>query len=173
MTRITLARSALVAPLLVAVLVAAPAQTPPVTDGWRTFEGRWSAAGERHTLPTEGDRPATILRVSGTLVFTNAGGLGRGFRAEAIGFDAGRGDSVGRAVWTDGRGHQIFSDLKGEAVTTGRKTVGTFTGGTGPYAGVTGDYELTWKFVVQGEDAGIQAVTVALRGRVRLGSASQ
>ena len=42
---------------------------------------------------------------------------------------------VGRAVWTDERGDQVFSELKGEWVGTGNRIVGTFIGGTGRYAG--------------------------------------
>ena len=53
--------------------------------------------------------------------------------------------SVGRAVWTDGRGDRIFSELSGEPLQTGRRISGTITGGTGRMRGVTGDYELTWR----------------------------
>ena len=43
----------------------------------------------------------------------------------------------------------MFSELRGEPVATGRRVVGTITGGTGRYAGVTGDYSLTWQYVAQ------------------------
>ena len=149
------------------LLAAPPVQEPPPADGWSTFEGSWSAAGERDALPTEGDRPAAILSVSGAIVLSRGEGLGRGFRGQAIGYDDGRTTSIGRAVWTDDRGDLLFSELKGEPVRTGRRVVGTFTGGTGRYGGVQGDYELTWQHVVQAEPGVVQVVTVALKGRFR------
>jgi hypothetical protein len=143
-----------------------PASAP---DGWRTYEGSWSAIGSRHALPTGGDRPAAILQLSGAMVLTGGYGLSRGFRSEAIGFDDGRSVSAGRAVWTDDRGDQIYSELKGESVQTGRRIAGTITGGTGRYAGLSGDYTFTWQYVVQAGDGEMQGRTVALRGRFRFG----
>ena len=87
--------------------------------------------------------------------------------AEAIAFDDGRTLSVGRAVWTDARGDRVFSELKGEPVATGRRILGTITGGTGRYGGVVGDYELTWQYVAQDDDDAVQGRAVDLRGRIR------
>jgi hypothetical protein len=149
------------------LLAAQPVQEPPPAEGWSTFEGSWSAAGQRHELPTEGASSAAILSVSGAIVLASREGLGRGFRGEAIGYDDGRTTSIGCAVWTDDRGDLLFSELRGEPVHAGRRVVGTFTGGTGRYAGVSGVYELTWQQVVQAEPGVVQVVTVALKGRFR------
>jgi hypothetical protein len=138
----------------------------PESDGWRTFAGTWSAVGTRRTLPTEGNRPAAIVQLSGSLVFADRSTLGSGFRGEVIGFDDGRSLSTGRAVWTDANGDRVFSVLRGDGVESGRRIAGTITGGTGRYAGVEGDYELTWQYVVD-TDGGLQGRTVDLRGRVR------
>jgi hypothetical protein len=70
-------------------------------------------------------------------------------------------------VWTDEHGDRLFSRLKGEPLETGRRVVGTITGGTGRYAGLEGEYSLTWQYVVSGEDGGIQGRAVRLEGRVR------
>jgi len=137
-------------------------------EGFRTFDGTWSATGQRQVLPTETGRPAAVVRLSGAVLLQDASGLAGGFRGEAIGFDDGRVLSVGRAVWTDGRGDRIFSELKGGPLQTGRQISGTFTGGTGRYAGVTGDYELTWQYVVSSEGETVQGRTTNLRGRVRV-----
>lgn len=143
------------------------AQPPVSPEGWRTFAGSWSATGSRHALPTEGDRPAAIVRFSGAVVLTSGEGLGRGFHGEAIGFDDGRSLSVGRAVWTDERGDRIYSELKGEPLQTGRRVVGTVTGGTGRYARLAGDYTFAWQYVVDAEDGAMQGRTVGLSGRFR------
>lgn len=148
------------------VVAALFVQTPVPAGEWAAFEGSWSATGERHTVPTEAGRPAAIVRLSGAVVLTAHGGLGRGFRGEAIGYDDGQAASVGRWVWTDERGDRIFGELKGEPVATGRRTVGAITGGTGRYAGITGEYELTWQYVVS-DGTTVQGRTTALKGRFR------
>ena len=163
-------RAALVAGSLALALVgqapeaagqgAAPAE-------WRTFEGTWSVSGKRSTVPIEGGATAAVVEVSGAVVLTSGEGLSRGFRGEVIGFDDGQGVSLGRTVWTDEHGDRLFSRLKGEPIETGRRIVGTITGGTGRYAGLEGDYSFTWKYVLSAEDGAIQGRAVRLEGRVR------
>jgi hypothetical protein len=48
--------------------------------------------------------------------------------------------------------------------------VGTFLGGTGRYAGVTGEYSFQWKYIVESEDGTVSGRAVDLKGRARLGS---
>ncbi len=148
-------------------LVTIAAQSSSSPDGRLAFSGSWSAGGRRQTLPTEGDR-AAIVHLSGAVVVTAPGSTTLGFRGEVIGFDDGRGVSAGRAVWTDARGDRVFSELRGGPLLTGRRIIGTITGGTGRYAAVTGDYALTWQYVVDGEDDAVQGRTVDLRGTFRL-----
>lgn len=163
-------RNVMMVSLVLAVasgLLAAPAQEAQESGGWRTFAGSWSSTGQVQTLPTEGERPAAIIRLSGSVVLTGELGLSRGFRGEAIGFDAGGDMSSARAVWTDEHGDQIFSEIKGEPVQTGRHVVGTIKGGTGRYAGVSGQYEFTWQYVIHAEDGTIQGRTEGLKGQIR------
>ena len=142
------------------------------TEGWRAFGGSWSATGEQQTISTEGPRAAAVIRLSGSLVLTTGDGLSRGFRAEALGFDDGFAARLGRAVWTDDRGDRIFSELKGDPLETGRRWVGTITGGSGRYANISGEYELTWQYVVRTEDGVFQGRSADLRGRFRPGPAT-
>ena len=48
--------------------------------------------------------------------------------------------------------------------------MGTFLGGTGRYAGVTGEYTFRWQTVVDSEDGDVSGRVVDLKGRVRVGS---
>jgi hypothetical protein len=141
-------------------------QAAPV-DGWRTIEGNWSASGQRRLLPTEAGRTASTSYLSGAVVLTAASGTSRGFRGEAITFDDGAGVSVGRVVWTDERGDQVFGRLNGDAMRAGRRVVATITGGTGRYAGVEGEFAFEWQYVVQGEEGAVQGQTIGLKGRIR------
>jgi hypothetical protein len=90
-----------------------------------------------------------------------------GFRAEAIVLNDSATGMVGRAVWTDQNGDQAFSELKGQDTHTGNSVVGTFVGGTGRYRGATGNYEFSWRFVLEAEDGTVQGQSAGLRGRVR------
>jgi hypothetical protein len=152
---------------LVLAGVATAAAGQAAQEEWHAFEGTWSASGHRQTLPADGERPAATVQLSGTVVLTRGEGLSLGFRGEAIGFDDGRSVSVGSAVWTDERGDRIFSELKGEPMGTGRRIAGLITGGTGRYAGLTGEYFLEWQYVVTAEDGLIQGRAVGLKGKWR------
>ena len=148
----------------------APNPQDPQPEQWHTFQGSWSAAGRRRMLPTEGARAAAVVDLSGAMVLTDGTGTSTGFLGEAIGFDDGGSLSTGRAVWTDPQGHRIFSVLLGDSLQTGQRIDGTITGGTGRYAGVMGEYTLTWQYVVSADEPVVQGRTVDLRGRFRLGA---
>ena len=155
------------------VAVAARAQEPALGSEWRTFDGSWTATGRRQTLPTEGGGSASVIQLSGTVALRNAPGVPGGFRGEMLGFDDGRSVSAGRAVWTDSHGDRVFSALRGERIETGRRVTATITGGTGRFVGIVGDYELTWQYVVRGDDDVVQGRAVDLKGRFRSGGAQR
>ena len=165
---------AVIALLITGVIVVAlaaqvgpPAQAP--VPAGQTFEGTWSASGQRQTLPTEAGQPAVTVQLSGAVTITTGAGLSRGFRGEVIGFDDGAGLIAGRVVWTDEKGDRIFSVLKGEALAAGRQMRGTITGGTGRYAGIAGEYEFRWQYLIAAEGSLVNGRAIDLRGRVRAG----
>ena len=169
----------MVRPALVALALAAaacgPAAEPPKLAAkpgeWREFEGSWSAAGSRRTIPLGVDRRGAIIDLRGTMLLAGPGSPGVGFRSEVIALVDSATGLVGRSVWTDERGEQVFSELKGEGTATRNRITGTILGGTGRYAGATGDYEFTWQFVMEGEDGSIQGRSAGLKGRIRPGQA--
>ena len=147
------------------------AQTP-LAGEWHAFEGTWTAAGTRRTLRLGRDDRAAIFELSGTVLLTGAQRPAVGFRAQAIGFSDSRAGMQGRCVWTDERGEMVYSELKGEAVGSGNRILGTFVGGTGRYAGVTGDYTFQWQYVIDTEDGAVSGRVVDFKGRARLGQAA-
>jgi hypothetical protein len=162
MTHRTVAAAAWALPLLLSVACARPPADIP-----STFQGSWSASGRRHTLPTEGSRSAALVQLSGAVVL-NAPAAG--FQGEAIAFDDCDSVSAGRAVWTDAHGDRLFSAFTSDSLQSGKHIVATITGGTGRYAGVTGDYTLTWQYLIAGEDEAVQGRTVDLQGRFSFGT---
>ena len=165
--------------LLAAFLLAAacgqsggPAPQTLRAGEWHAFEGTWTAAGTRRTLRLGPDERAAIFELTGSVLLTGAQRPAVGFRAQAIGFSDSRAGMQGRCVWTDERGDMVYSELRGEFVGTGNHIVGTFIGGTGRYAGVTGDYSFQWQYVVDTEDGAVSGRVVDFKGRARLGQAA-
>jgi len=58
-------------------------------------------------------------------------------------------------------------------VATGRRIVATISGGTGRYAGITGDYTFEWQYVVEAEAGTVQGRAIGLRGRYRAAGAGK
>lgn len=157
---------------LLALAACGPASSPEAPrdrDGWREFQGTWTASGSRHTIPLGGDRRSSIANLNGSLLLSGAARPGVGFRAEAIVLSDSATGMLGRAVWTDERGDQVYSELRGEGTATGNRIAGTIVGGTGRYAGAAGSYEFSWRFVLEAEDGTVQGQSVGLTGRVRSG----
>jgi hypothetical protein len=175
MSQRLIAIGAMFALVLVAAGVFAAAQTPaPAPAGPLPFEGTWSAVGRRRALPTGGVRNAVIVELSGAVVLKGSTtGLSRGFQGEAIGFDDGRNISAGSAVWTDTRGNKVFSVFSGTTMQTGRRVAGEITGGTGLYAGASGDYAMTWQYVVEDESGTVQGRAADLKGTITVAGARQ
>jgi len=148
----------------------APPETLPAGGEWHEFQGTWTAAGSRHTIRLDGDRRASIADFNGSLLLAGPSRPAVGFRAEAIVLNDSATGMVGRSVWTDERGDQAFSELRGEGTATGNRIVGTFIGGTGRYSGATGTYEFSWRFVLETEEGTVQGQSEGLKGRVRVGS---
>jgi hypothetical protein len=66
----------------------------------------------------------------------------------------------------------VFSQLQGEGTAAKNRIAGTILSGTGRYAGLTGTYEFSWQWVMEGEEGAVQGRAVDLRGRVQSGAAA-
>jgi hypothetical protein len=161
----------LVASVVGALVVPARGEQP-AADGWRPFTATWTLSGQRQLLPTEGERPASIVTLSGPLVITKGEGLGRGLLGEVIGFDDGGTVLAGRAVFTDERGDRIFCSLEAEPIGTGRRATATITGSTGRFAGLEGSFAFAWQYVVDEDSGEVSLRSVDIEGRTRRGPSS-
>ena len=103
------------------------------------------------------------------MLLAGEGRPGVGFRSDLIALVDTETGLVGRSVWTDEHGDQVFSDLKGEGTKEHNHIDGTILGGTGRFAGVTGSYEFSWKFVIEADDGSIQGSATGLKGHVLAG----
>jgi hypothetical protein len=151
---------------------ASESRKPPGTPGeWLEFEGSWNAAGSRRIISLGAERRASILDLSGTMLLAGPKRPGVGFRSEVVALVDSDTGLVGRSVWTDERGDQVFSELQGEGTADRNRITGKFLGGTGRYAGATGSYEFSWEWVMEAEDGTIQGRAIELKGRVLPGPA--
>ncbi len=160
---------ALALSMLAACGPAAGTAKAPAAGEWHAFDGNWTASGTRTTLDLGSNRTASSVHMNGTLLLTE-NALGVGFRAEFIGLVDTQSGMVGRAVWTDERGDKVFSELKGEWVGAGNHIAGTFLGGTGRYAGTTGEYEFQWQYVLTADEGTVSGRTAGFKGRARVGA---
>ena len=136
------------------------------------FEGSWNGAGRRHTISLGGERVASIVDLKGTLLLRGPGRPGVGFQSEVIGLTDSATGFQGRSVWTDEHGDQVFSELQGQGTAAKNQITGTILSGTGRYAGITGSYEFSWQWVMEGEDGAVHGRAADLKGRVQPGPAA-
>ena len=136
------------------------------------FVGSWNAAGNRHTISLGENRLGSIIDLRGTMLLAGPGRPGVGFHSEVIGLVDSATGFQGRSVWTDEHGDQVFSELRGEGTAARNHITGTVLSGTGRYAGVTGSYDFSWQWVMDGEEGTIHGRAVDLKGRVRPGPAA-
>ena len=160
--------------LALAAAACGPATQSPsaAPGGWLDFEGSWNAAGSRHTIPLGEGRLGSIVDLKGTMLLAGPGRPGVGFQAEVIGLADSATGFQGRSVWTDEHGDQVYSQLQGEGTAARNRITGTVLSGTGRYAGVTGSYEFSWQWVMDGEDGAVHGRAVDLKGRVQPGPAA-
>ncbi len=145
-----------------------PATTAP--EGIRTFTGSWSATGTRQTLSLAPGQQAAVFKVGGSLLLSGEQRPHLGFRAEVIGFSDSLSGVQARSVWTDEQGDKVFSELRGAEMGPGKPITGRFSGGTGRYAGVSGEYTFSWQYLTDNEEGEVSGRVVGLTGWARLGS---
>jgi hypothetical protein len=162
--------------LALAAAACGPAAQSPgpaaASGGALEFQGSWNGVGSRHTISLGEGRLGSIVNLKGTMLLTGPGRPGVGFHSEVIGLNDSATGFQGRSVWTDERGDQVYSALQGEGTAARNNIVGTILSGTGRYAGVTGSYEFSWHWVMEGEDGAVQGRAVDLKGRLQRGPAA-
>lgn len=115
-----------------------------------------------------GSDESTIATLSGSLVLSGASKPNVGFLAKAVLLEDSVTGIIGRAVWTDSRGDELYSNMQRTGGARGTTIYGTFRGGTGRYEGATGTYQFSWRFQIATEDGTVQGQSEGFTGRVRV-----
>ena len=159
-----------VALAMIAATACARLDRPSLHEGeWREFSGTWNAVGARQTLDLGGGRASSVLQLKGPILLAGEGRPGVGFQAETIALTDTATGLVGRSVWTDENGDRVFSELTGTGTSSANRIEATVVGGTGRYAGITGTYSFSWKYVLEGEGGTVQGRAEHLSGRFTKG----
>jgi hypothetical protein len=153
---------------LLLLAACSPEEPAPPTGEWLEFGGSWTATGTRRALQTGPDRRAAVFDLTGSLQLTGEKRPAVGFKAQAIGLSDSVSGLQGRAVWTDERGEQVYSELRGEMLGGAKHITGTIASGTGRYAGVSGEYRFEWQYVLEAEDGSVSGRAIGLTGRARM-----
>jgi hypothetical protein len=164
--------------LLLAALLAACGRDPDAparasAEGWHEFAGSWSATGTRTTLQLGSQRRVAVVDVSGSLLLSGPTRPAVGFHGQALTFADEATGLLGRAVWTDEQGDELYSELTGARVDGVARIEGRFVGGSGRYASATGEYAFEWHYLIEADDGRVHGRTTGLAGRVRVDGAGE
>jgi len=136
------------------------------------FTGSWIANGTRTPFPFGEGRPVFTFKIAGHVSLQTALGRKKDYWSECIGLADAVTGVVGRCVWKDLAGPELFLTLQSDRLQQGSQVAGTIVGGTGPLAGISGDLSFTWSSVIVQTDAdGIVTMTGQTRnlgGRYRI-----
>jgi len=136
------------------------------------FKGGWIANGTRTPFPFGDGRQVFTFTLSGHVNLKTALGKKKDYWSECVGLADSATGLVGRCVWKDLAGPEIYLTLQSDQLQQGSKVTGTIVGGTGPLAGISGDLSFNWSSVISQTDAnGIMTVngqTKNIDGRYRI-----
>ena len=135
------------------------------------FKGSWIANGSRIPFPFAEGRQVFTFKIAGHVNLQTALGKKRDYWAECIGLGDSVTGIVGRCVWKDLAGPEIYITIRSDRLEHGSQVTGTIVGGTGPLAGISGDLLFNWSSVIEMKDEDIVTVTGQTRnldGRYRV-----
>lgn len=136
------------------------------------FKGAWIANGTRTPFPFGDGRQVFTFKLGGHVNLQTALGKKKDYWSECVGLADSVTGIVGRCVWKDLAGPQIYLTIQSDRLQQGSQVTGTIVGGSGPFAGISGDVSFNWSSVTVLTDAeGIVNVTGQTRnlgGRYRV-----
>jgi len=150
--------------------------TPYLTDSHAAesgeFKGAMIANGTRTPFPFGDGRQVFTFRLAGHVNLQTPLGKQKDYWSECIGLADSVTGIVGRCVWKDFAGPEIYLTLQSDRLQQGSQVNGTIDGGSGHLAGISGELSFNWSSVITLTEAeGVVSVTGQtknLRGSYRL-----
>lgn len=117
------------------------------------FKGTWIANGTRTPFSFGDGRQVFTFKLSGHVNLHNAPlGKKRDFWAECVGLADSVTGIVGRCVWKDLTGPEVYLTIQSDRLEQGSRVTGTIVGGSGRFAGIGGDLSFNWSSVTSYTD---------------------
>lgn len=118
------------------------------------FKGDWIANGTRALFPLGSERQVYTFKIAGHVNLHNTTlGKKKDFWAECVGLSDSVTGVVGRCVWEDLAGHEVYLTLQSSQMQQGSQVAGTIVGGTGQFARISGELTFNWSSVIFQTDA--------------------
>ncbi len=145
---------------------AAQAQWPEEDSG--SFTGYWAMSGTVHILELPDGGLASAGGLTGSVTVQTSQGPVPSFETDCVIFADTRG-GTGRCVWTATSGDLVLVELQSDGPAGSGRARGTFSGGTGRFASLSGRFQFEWSYAVDGgKDAELSGNTVSMSGLYRL-----
>jgi hypothetical protein len=136
------------------------------------FKGGWIANGTRTPFPFGDGRQVFTFRIAGHVNLQTALSKKKDYWSECVGLADSVTGIVGRCVWKDLAGPEIYITLQSDRLQQGSQVNGSIVGGTGPFAGISGDVSFNWSSVIFQTDAegiaNVSGQSKNLSGRYRV-----
>jgi hypothetical protein len=124
------------------------------------FKGTMIANGTRTPFPFGDVRQVFTFKLGGHVSLQTPLGKKKDYWSECIGLADSTTGFVGRCVWKDLDGPEIYLTIQSDKLQQGSQVNGTIVGGSGKFAGITGDLSFNWSSVITQTDAeGVVNVT--------------
>ena len=124
------------------------------------FKGTWIANGTRTPFGFGDLRQVFTFKLAGHVSLQSPLGKKKDFWADCVGLADSVTGLIGRCVWKDLAGPEIYITLQSDRLQQGSQVTGTIVGGTGNIAGISGNLSFNWSSVIVQTDAdGVVNVT--------------
>jgi len=151
--------------------------TPPMTKSHAAesgeFKGAWIANGSRAPFTFGNERQVFTFKLSGHVNLQHTSlSKQKDYWAECVGLADSVTGVVGRCVWKDLAGPEIYLTVQSDRLQQGGRVTGTIVGGTGHLAGISGEMSFNWSSVIFQTDAegiaNVSGQTMNLAGSYRI-----
>jgi len=138
--------------------------TPDITKSYASesgeFKGSMIANGTRSNFPFGDERQVFTFKLSGHVNLQTTLSKTKDYWSECIGLADSVTGLVGRCVWKDLAGPEIYLTIQSDRLQQGSQVNGTIVGGSGKFAGISGELSFNWSSVTTLTEAeGVVSVT--------------
>jgi len=124
------------------------------------FKGAMIANGTRAPFPFVEGRQVFIFKLAGHVNLQSSLNKKKDYWSECVGLADSETGIIGRCVWKDLDGPEIYLTIQSDKLQQGSQVVGTIVGGSGHLAGISGELSFNWSSVItQMEADGVLSVT--------------